>query len=241
MGILAALLAVAAPAQGETIHLKGGETIKGRIIGITNETITIESEKGYGVLQVPLKDVLLIEYQDESRDPSRTIGFGYHHRSAPVTGSSAAAEYAVDAISLKYWLDRTDSIDVQFGFFSTTDDGSKLLEIFSLDLRYAHVFKRQAELDLYYGASIGYLQVEDRTGLRLVDRDQDGDRELEPTVVDDSGFSIRAFLGVEIFFVTLPNLGIAAEVGIGTQQVGERTTTSVSTSSFPSFSVRYYF
>jgi len=224
--LVAAMAALAAPALAETIHLRGGERIKGRIIGITADTITVESEKGYGVLQVPRKDVLLIEYEDDSRDPSRTIGFGYQHRSAPVTGNGAAAEYAVDALSLKYWLDRTDSVDVQFGFFSTINDGDKLLEIFSLDLRYAHVFQRQAELDLYYGGSIGYLKVTDETTAEKV---------------DDSGFGVRAFLGVEMFFTTLPNLGIASEIGIGTQQVGKRTTTSLSTSSFPTFSVRYYF
>lgn len=225
-GLFAAFVALAAPALGETIHLKGGERIKGRIIGITNETITVESEKGYGVLQVPRKDVLLIEYQDESRDPSRMMGFGYHHRSAPVTGNGAAAEYAVDAISLKYWLDADDSLDVQVGFFSAINDGDKQYEVFSLDLRYATVIKRQADMDLYIGGSLGYLQVQDETS-------------LDP--VDDSGFGVRAFAGVEVFFVTLPNLGIAAEVGIGTQQVGDRSTTSISTSSFPSFSVRYYF
>jgi hypothetical protein len=226
MGLLATALVLASPALAETIHLKGGERVKGRIIGITNETITVESEKGYGVLQIPRTDVLLIEYQDESRDPSRTMGIGYHHRSAPVTGNGSAAEYAVDAISLKYWLDAYDSLDVQVGFFSAINDGDKELEVFSMDLRYATVVKRQADMDLYIGGSLGYLQVEDNTT-------------ADP--VDDSGFGVRAFAGVEVFFVTLPNLGIAGEVGIGTQQVGNRSTTSISTSSFPSFSVRYYF
>jgi len=224
--ITVAFLALATPVLAETVHLKGGETIKGRIIGITNETITIESEKGYGVLQVPRKEVLLIEYQDESRDPSRTIGIGFQHHSSPTTGNGSASEYGVDALSLKYWLDRTDSVDVQFGFFSAMNAGQKLLEVFSLDLRYAHVFKRQAELDLYYGGSLGYLAVTDQT---------------RKPFVDDSGFGVKAFLGAEIFFVTLPNLGLAAEFGIGTQQVGDRSTTSITTTSFPTLSARYYF
>jgi RNase P/RNase MRP subunit p29 len=220
------LVALATPVLAETIHLKGGETIKGRIIGITNETITIESEKGYGVLQVPRKDVLLIEYPDEARDPSRMIGFGYQHRTSPLTGNGAEAEYGVDALSIKYWLNAHDSFDIQFGFFSAINDGDKMLEVFSLDLRYAHVFKRQAELDLYYGGALGYLAVEDRT--------------IDPSV-DDSGFGIKAFLGAEIFFVTLPNLGLAAELGIGTQQIGDRSTTSITSTTFPTFSARYYF
>jgi hypothetical protein len=224
--ITVALLAWATPVLAETIHLKGGETIKGRIIGITNDTITIESEKGYGVLQVPRKEVLLIEYQDDARDPSRTIGLGYQHESAPVSGNGASTAYGLDALSLKYWLDKTDSVDIQFGFFSAINDSSKDLEIFSLEVRYAHVFKRQSELDLYYGGSLGYLAVKDKS--------------TDPNL-DDAGFGVKAFLGAEIFFVTLPNLGLAAEVGIGTQQVGSRSTTSITTTSFPTLSARYYF
>ena len=222
--ITAALLLIALPAFAETIHLKTGEKIKGRIIGIDDETVTIESEQGYGILQVPRDNILLVEFEDDHRDLSRMIGLGYFHRSTPASGTGAATEYAVDSLSLKYWLDRDVSFDVQLGFFSTSDKKRTQLEIFSLDLRLAKVFKRQAELDLYYGGSVGYLSVEDKE-----------------FGVDGTGNTITAFLGVEIFFVTLPNLGISAEVGIGTQTVDKRSTTSISSTTFPNFSMRYYF
>ena len=222
--IAVALLLIALPAYAETIHLKTGEKIKGRIIGIDDETVTIESEQGYGILQVPRDNILLVEFEDDHRDLSRMIGLGYFHRSTPTSGTGAATQYAVGSLSLKYWLDRDVSFDVQLGFFSTSDKKRTQLEIFSLDLRLAKVFKRQAELDLYYGGSVGYLSVEDKE-----------------FGVDGTGNTITAFLGVEIFFVTLPNLGISAEVGIGTQTVDKRSTTSISSTTFPNFSMRYYF
>jgi hypothetical protein len=81
-------------------------------------------------------------------------------------------------------------------------------------------------LDLYYGGSLGYLSVTDTTAT---------------TPLDDSGQTIRVFLGAEVFLVSLPNLGISGEVGIGTQSVGDRDITSISTTTFPALSVRYYF
>lgn len=226
LGILVAGLVLASPALAETIHLKSGESIQGRIIGMDENTVSVESERGYGVLQISREDILLIEYTDERRDPSRKFGVGYHQRSAPLVGSGTTADYALDHLSLKYWLDRYDSLDLLFGFFNATNDGTTELQIFSLQARYAHVFRRQANLDLYYGAGVGYLDVEDRTGGRDV---------------NDTGSTLQLFLGAELFFVTLPDLGISAEVGIGTQTVGERTVTSISSTTFPAFSVRYYF
>lgn len=219
--IAAALLLIALPAFGETIHLKSGEKIKGRIIGIDDETVSIESEQGYGILQVSRDNILIVEYEDDHRDLSKMIGLGYFHHSTPGTG--AATEYAVDSLSLKYWLDRNVSLDTQVGFFSSSNKKSTL-KIFSLDLRLANVFKRQAELDLYYGGSVGYISVEDKA-----------------SDVNGTGNTITAFLGAEIFFVTLPNLGISAEIGIGTQTVDKSSTTSISSTTFPNFSMRYYF
>lgn len=69
---------------------------------------------------------------------------------------------------------------------------------------------------------MGYLNVTDKTSGRNV---------------EDTGTSFRGFLGVELFFLTLPNLGISSEIGIGYQTVGDSTTTTT----FPAFSIRYYF
>ncbi len=125
------------------------------------------------------------------------------------------------------WLSQEDSVELQLGFYSSDTGGTTVFEVFSLDLRYANVFKRDANLDLYWGASVGYLNVTDQTVGR--------------SVVEETGTSARLFLGVELFFVSLPNLGISSEIGVGTQSVGENNVTNISTTTFPAFSIRYYF
>ncbi len=73
---------------------------------------------------------------------------------------------------------------------------------------------------------MGYLNVEDNTG-------------AEP--FKETGYTYQALLGTELFFATLPNLGIAAEIGAGVQTIGNRRTTNINTTTFPSFSIRYYY
>lgn len=226
LGALGLLILLAGPLRAETIHLTTGETIRGRIVGIEEDVISVESERGFGVIQLQRSEISLIEYDEVKRDPDRTMGVGYLHRVAPTTASGDVVEYGVDAISIKFWLSSDASLDFLLGFFSSELNGTKDYEVFSFDVRLAKVFKRQGQLDLYYGGSLGYLSVVDATA---------------STPVDDSGESLRAFLGAEAFFVSLPNLGISGEIGIGSQSVGDRKITSISTTTFPALSIRYYF
>ncbi len=220
------LVLLASPALAETVHLNTGESIKGRIVRADQETISIESDKGFGVLQISRADITLIEFDESERDLSRLVGIGYYHRATPSSVGAEAAEYGLDALSLKMWLSRTDSVDLLVGFYNAEVASGTLFEVFSVDLRYASVFSHRGNLDLYWGGSVGYLNVTDRTSGRNV---------------EDTGTSFRGFLGVELFFLTLPNLGISSEIGIGYQTVGERSTTNLSTTTFPAFSIRYYF
>lgn len=224
--LAAALVLLAGQANGETVHLSSGESIKGRIVTVEEDIISIESESGFGVIQIRRSDITLIEFDQAQRNPDKTVGIGYFHRVNPNTVGGEALEFGVDAISLKFWLSPESSLDFLLGFFSSELGGTKEFEVFSFDIRWARVFKRQAQLDLYWGASLGFLSVKDNTSA---------------TTIDDSGQSFRAFVGAEIFFVTLPNLGISAEVGVGSQSVGDRKITNISTTTFPTFSMRYYF
>lgn len=225
-----ALLALGAwsvpPLRAETVHLASGESIQGKIIRVDDTSISIESDKGYGVIQINKSDIILIEYDNRKRDPTRQVGIGYFHRNAPTAASPATSDYGLDALSMKYWLTGTDSVDALLGFYNSSTDNKTNLQVFSLDLRYANVFQRKGMLDIYWGASAGYLGVTDKTN---------GNN------VNDSGSRFGVFLGTELFFVTLPNLGLAAEVGFYTQSVGKRTVTDLSTTTFPTFSARYYF
>ncbi|MBI3993590.1 MAG: hypothetical protein HY342_09965 [Candidatus Lambdaproteobacteria bacterium] len=224
--IAAVLVLLAGPAFGETVHLKTGEVIKGKITAADEESISIQSDQGFGVIQVRKAEIVLVEYDDKARDLTRKMGFGYYHRSQPNTLAGQLAEFGVDALSLKYWLSDHDSLDFQLGFFNSTQGSTKLLEIFSLELRYAQVFQRRGNVDLYYGGSAGYISVVDSSSA---------------STFDATGTSLRGFLGVELFFASLPDLGLAMELGLGTQSVGKRTTTNLSSSGFPSFAVRYYY
>ncbi len=220
------LILLAGQAYGETIHLTSGEIIKGRIVAVEEDVISIESEKGFGVLQIQKSDIILIEYDTAERDPSKTVGIGYLHRTTPQSSGGEALEFGVDAVSLKFWMNSFTSIDFLVGFFDSDLGGNKKFEVFSFDIRLATVVKRQSQLDLYWGGSIGFISVTDTTGTNAI---------------DDSGQTFRVFGGVEIFFLTLPNLGIAAEIGFGSQTVGDRQVTNISTTTFPTFSMRYYF
>jgi hypothetical protein len=221
-----AVLWCAAPAHAETVYLNTGETIKGKIVRVDAETISVESEKGFGVIQIRRSDISLIEFDKAQRDPTRQVGLGYYHRSTPSSVGAQAAEYGVDALSLKMWLSSTDWLDMQVGFYNSDAGGVATFQVFSLDVRYASVFKRQANVDAYWGGSLGYLNVDDTTAGKNV---------------SGRGWSVRGFIGLELFFSTLPNVGISSELSVGTQSVGGSNTTNLSVTTFPSFSLHYYF
>jgi hypothetical protein len=224
--LLTALCWSPAAARAETVYLSSGEVIDGKIVRMDDTTISIESDKGYGVIQINKSDIILIEYDNKKRDPSRTIGIGYYHRSAPVVASAATTDYGLDAFSMKYWLSSTDSIDALLGYYNASYNNQTQLSIFSLDIRYAAVFSRKGMLDLYWGGSFGLLNVNDK---------------VSGNNVNDTGTRAGIFLGAEILPVSLPNLGISSEVGFFTQTIGKRTVNDLSATTFPTFSVRYYF
>lgn len=226
LGLTIGLLLIGSSVFAETVHLRTGEAIRGKIVRADEDTISIESEQGFGVLRIKKEEVVLIEFDEPEEGRERRIGIGYYHRSQPNTVSGQLAEFGVDAMSLKFWLSDTASLDLQLGYFSTTDDGDPLLEVFSLDVRYATVVQRRGLLDVYVGGSYGLITVEDNTG---------------GTEFSESGTTLRGFVGVELFFATLPGLGISSELGIGMQELGDRSTTNLSTTTFPAFSIRYYY
>ncbi len=213
-------------ARAETVHLNSGETVTGRIVRVDEQTLSIESDKGFGVLQIDRGDIALIEFDETERDPSGRVGVGYVHRSTPSSVGAQAAEYGTDSLSLKMWLNEHESVDLLVGFYSASVSDEEILEVFTIDLRFASVFSRRANLDLYWGVSVGYLDVTDRTAGRDF---------------SDSGSRFSFFLGSELFFATLPDLGFSAEIGVGGQSVGEREVTNISTTTFPTFSLRYYY
>lgn len=226
LATLALLALAAAPLRAETVHLASGESIQGKIVRMDDTTISVESDKGLGVIQVKKDEITLIEYDAKRRDPSRTVGIGFYHRSAPVVATPATTDYGLDSLSMKYWLSSVDSVDAQLGYYNSATKGQTQLQIFSFDVRYAYVFSRKGLADVYYGLSLGFLDVVDK---------------VSGNDVNALGARGGVFLGTEMFFATMPNLGISAEIGFYTMAIGRRQVTDLSTSSFPTFAVRYYF
>ncbi|MBF0279961.1 MAG: hypothetical protein HQM13_19345 [SAR324 cluster bacterium] len=220
--LLLLLCLMAASSHGATVYLNSGESLIGRIQGMDDNTLTLESDRRFGVsqgvLQIDRADIRLIEFDGMQRDLSRKFGVGYYHR-GPV-----AQEFNIGSASLKYWLNRTDAVDMLVGYGGTSDGNDKVQEIFNLEMRYTHVLLQEGNQDIYWGGGMGFVSVTDRE-----------------TKTEDTGINIRALLGIEFFFVSFPNLGISGELGVTNQSVGDRTSFGVFTSGFPTMAVRYYF
>ncbi|MDH4120726.1 MAG: LSm family protein [Deltaproteobacteria bacterium] len=220
----AALMMASSPAWAEVIYLKSGETIRGKIVAFDQQTVTVDSERGFGTLQINRDDITMIEFDSAQRSPARTMGLGYLHRSTALGSAASVGDYGLDSLSIKYWIGDTSAMDFLVGFFSSSQGTTTKLDIFSVELRYYNVFKRNGNLDLYWGLGGGFMNVNDTT------------RSLNA-----AGVSVRGVLGAEIFFPSMPNLGISTEIGMGAQTLGNITTTNISTTTFPNFSMRYYF
>lgn len=204
--------------QAAIVHLNSGESLSGRIQTMDDQTLSLESNRDLGVLQIDKADIRLIEFDGNSRDLSRKFGLGFYHRS-PV-----AQEFNMSSGSIKYWLNNTDAVDMQIGYGGTTDGGKKLEEIFSLEMRFSRVILQEGNHDVYWGGGLGFISVTD-----------------QDSRTDDTGLSLNAMLGVEFFFISYPNIGVSAELGVTNQTVGDRKSLGLFTSGFPSMAVRYYF
>ncbi|MBF0286553.1 MAG: hypothetical protein HQM14_01930 [SAR324 cluster bacterium] len=216
--ILIMFFLFASNAYAAKIHLNSGESLSGKIQGMDDQTLSLESDRGFGVLQIDKADMRLIEFDGNQRDLSRKFGLGYYQKN-PV-----AEEFSIGSASLKYWLNSTDAVDMLIGYGGTIEGGDKLEEIFSLEVRFTKVVLQEGNHDVYWGGGLGFISVTD-----------------EETRTDDTGITLRGLLGVEFFFVSYPNLGVSAELGVSNQTVGDRTSMGVFSAGFPTMAVRYYF
>ena len=214
------LILWATSALGETIFLKTGEVIKGKIVRADSNAISIESDKGFGVIQVKREDIITIEFDQNERDISRFFGVGYFHRLIPLRIDSLGLSFGVDAISMKMWFSSKRAAEILFGYYTATGSGLNYDALY-LEGRYTQVFSRRAKLDMYWGFGAGIVDITD---------DSRG--------VSESGTSMEAFLGAESFFTAMPNLSISTELGFNIQEVGSNTS---STLFAPAIVLRYYF
>ncbi len=205
------------------IYLKNGEVIKGTITQVSNEFITVESAAGHGVLQLPTTSVNFITALKSRMKMDQRDGIGYVQKKSTLNSESGITSYASDQLSYKIFFDN-DLFGNVLVAYGNANYAGKELQIFAVDYRLGLVFDQIQDILLYYGGSIGYLQIND---------DANG--------ISGTGTSLGAFIGAEMFFSTLPNFGFSGEIGYRIQKAGNYDASDLSLSSFPSFSIHYYF
>ena len=206
-----------------TIYLKNGEVIVGTITQFSNEFIIVESAAGHGVLQLPTASVNLITTKKSRMRMEHRNGIGYVQKKSTLNSESGMTNYASDQLSYKMFFDNDLFGNVLLAYGNASIDGNEL-QIFAIDYRMGLIFDQIQNMMLYYGGSIGYLQIND---------DANG--------VDGTGTSMGVFAGAEMSFETLPNFGFSGEIGYRIQKAGNYDASDLSLSTFPSFSVHYYF
>jgi sRNA-binding regulator protein Hfq len=206
------------------VYLKNGEIVKGQITRYNSELVTLKSTLGHGVLQIPTSEINMIAAVDSTIKMNQRRGIGYQQSKSTLGRGNWANTYNFDKLTYKVFLTEDSFGTVLFSFANSTRQNKKL-EVMSADLRYGKVMKKVQNNMVYYGGSIGILKVTD-----------------EANEIDASGLSLEAFLGVEMIFPSLPNFGFTAELGVNKKELGEEYSSfDFSTSSFPTFSITYYF
>lgn len=223
IGALIIALTFSLTLYAETVYLKNGEQVKGNIKEVDDINIILESELGYGTLQIPRSEVITVHFPGAKVDMSRRYGLGYKQRKSTTNTSRNSFNYAADMLSFRNVLSKEFFLDFQFGYGSQTVNNAEI-SVFAADVRFANIFNRSANMMQYYGAGGGYIQVKDDTNN-----------------LDESGTSLEAFIGAELFFPSLPNFGFAGELAVGKRDTENTSSVDLSTSTFPSFSIHYYF
>ena len=205
------------------IYLEGGEVIKGKITQFTDEFITVESKEGYGALEIPTAKVIYITSTKEKLKMGQRNGIGYVQRLSTIDAPAGVTTYSSNQISYKFFLDDQLFGDILLAYGNASYNNNKL-QVLAIDYKMGWVFKTIQNMLFYYGGSIGYLQIVD-----------------DASNIDGSGTGYSVFAGAEMFFPSLPNLGFSAELGYGMKKAGDFSSSELSVSTFPSFSVHYYF
>ncbi len=142
---------LAASGSAETLRLNSGESLKGRIRAMDEQTLYLDSTLTSQQLKVERTDIRLIEFDSAERSLSRRLGIGLHYR--PNGGS--------EEISLKNWLSPSDAIELLLGY----QEGS--VNRFSVEARFSRVFLNEGEHDLFYGAGAGMVTQDSSRGTRF--------------------------------------------------------------------------
>lgn len=205
------------------IYLRNGEIIEGKITQYTSEFVTVESLSGHGILQLPTIEISTITTKGHNIELNQREGVGYMQKKSTVSGSNESYLSNMDQLSYKFFMNKDTFGNILLSYSNSNDDGQKL-QVMGIEYRLAKIFKKYQNTVLYYGGSVGYISVKD-----------------DENDIDGNGYTLGGFIGGEMFFKTLPNIGLAAEIGIGRTNLGDYEATEITHSSFPTFTIHYYF
>ena len=228
---------VANPDPVSRIHLHNGESIEGKIIGVGQETITIESSKGYGVLVIPKTDILLISFPQSEINLNRRYGVGYLTKTNIINVFQNTLNFNLNQFSFRTFLNDSTLFQYLIGYgdmnVKSQDPSASAGDpqfiytrytIFTASLRAAFVTSRQLNSLTYWGISGGVVQLRD-----------------DAQEINESGLMASAFFGAEMFFSILPNFGFSGEISFDYQSTESVTRTEINVGPIPIFSVHYYF
>ena len=135
----------------ETLRLNSGETLKGRIRAMDEQTLYLDSNLTSQQLKVDRADIRLIEFESSERSMTRRLGIGMFYRPQ---GNS-------EELLLKNWISPTDAIELLIAY----KEGDR--DLFNFEVRFNRVFLREGQYDLYYGSGAGLTSVSSTRGTRL--------------------------------------------------------------------------
>ncbi len=213
----------------DSIFLKNGEVIKGKIIEVNGEVITISSELGYGEINILREQIIAVTFPENTKvDLARRYGLGYLSKT-PATSSNDRYYYRVNQVSFRTYPNTNYFLDFLFGYSSgkvtnITTNTSSDFSVMQTDIRLAYVLSRLSQLSTYTGVGVGYLYWKD------------------PLLgTNEGGVEGQFFVGIEVSFEVLPSLGFSGELSVNFQKSKSLDRQDLAITALPTLAVHYYF
>ncbi len=149
---LSGLLLLAVPVSAETIYLSSGESLKGKIQGMDEQRLILESNITGSQIRIERADLRMVEFESSSRSLSRRLGFGLHYR----------PENSEEALSLKNWVSPLDSFELLLGY-----QKGENRDRMNVEGRFARVFAKEGIQDMFFGVGAGLVNEGDQRGTTL--------------------------------------------------------------------------
>lgn len=183
------------------------------------------SARGVAALAV-LLGALVLEGSAEAKDLTGRVGVGYENS---LVGGGAGV--GLSGVAARYYATPQLLLNAQFGVLMIDPDasGADSQNSFGLGVGGGYVFIDEPNLNLYGGAGLAFGQVP-------------GPNDNGTGTEGKTAIGLNAGVGMEFFFVGLPNLGFTAQYGLTYASVSDvASTIAIGGGDFATFGIRYYF